>query len=193
MRFKSREAVGVVALLLVVGALAGWRWLGSPARTPLVFEEPREAAEGAAEGGEPAPITVHVAGAVLHPGVYTIKAGSRAVDALKAAGGAHPDADEHAFNLAQPLYDGQRIEIPYRRGDGPGPGAGRGESSSLININTATAGELESLPNIGPARAAMIVEYRERHGYFKSVEELTRVPGIGEKILASFRDLVTIY
>lgn len=194
MNLKGREMAGIVILLVVVGAVMGWRWFGSPSREPLVFEEPAPPPVEE-KGPEAAFIAVHVAGAVKNPGVYTLKEGARALDALQAAGGAHPEADEHAFNLAQPLYDGQRIEIPFKRGEGqdPEPGGIPDSSGALININTATARELEALPNIGPARAAQIVEHREKHGYFKSVDELTRVPGIGDKILASLRDLVTIY
>ncbi len=190
---KGRDVAGIVILLLVVGIALGWRWFSKPGTEPLTFEEPEAAPEEIIS--EPAVITVHVAGAVQNPGVYTLNEGARALDALQAAGGAHSEADEHAFNLAQPLYDGQRIEIPFKRGEEEGNvNGGNPESSSpLININTASARELEALPNIGPARAVQIVEHREKYGYFTSVEELTLVPGIGDKILASLRHLVTIY
>lgn len=189
MDLKRRDVVGMIILFSIIGLMVGWRWLKISGQEKLIFEETGSVLEEAIQEQEV--IKVHVAGAVQNPGVYTLKADARALDALQAAGGALAGADEHAFNLAQPLYDGQRIEIPFQRKEGEGQGGGN--ESQLININTAPAALLETLPNIGPTRAAQIIEYREQHGFFGSTDELAKVPGIGEKTLEALRDLVTIY
>ena len=182
--------MGVLILLLVMGAVVGWRWYGSSRPPEFAVEQEKPLLEREAAVEESPGITVHVTGAVRSPGVYTLEKGARALDALNAAGGPAQEADEHAFNLAQPLYDGQRIEIPFIREEG---NPGRGDGDRRININTASAKDLEALPNIGPARASQIVEYREGKGFFTSVDDLAQVPGIGLKTVEALRDMVTIY
>lgn len=192
MDFKRRDVMGILILLAIIGLMVGWRLHQVRGQAKLAFEKEGSVLVEAIQG--PKDIKVHVTGAVHAPGVYTLPADARALDALQAAGGPLTEADEHAFNLAQPLYDGQRIEIPFQRCAEDGAGGGQVKPGShLININTATAALLESLPNIGPTRAAQIILYREQYGYFGSVDDLAKVPGIGEKTLASLRDLVTIY
>lgn len=133
---------------------------------------------------QPSTITVHVAGAVRTPGVYTLSDGSRVQDAIAAAGGASAEAEIHRLNLAALLSDGQKIYVPAQdNNERSGPG--------LVNINTAGLKELETLPNIGPARAQKIIEYRELHGPFSSLEEITKVDTIGPKIFESIKDLIT--
>ena len=153
----------------------------------------------------PAVVVVHVAGAVVAPGVYELPAGSRADRALAAAGGPVADADPNALNLAAPLVDGSRIYVPAsRRGgssdDGPRGRSGRrgwtGEqfgtaATGPIDVNQATAADLEELPGVGPATATAIVTERDRNGPFLSVDDLDRVPGIGPTKIEALRDLVT--
>jgi len=132
----------------------------------------------------PLSIVVHVTGAVMSPGVYELPEGSRVVDAIQAAGGfAEGAADEH-LNLAAKLSDGQRIRVPWLSE------IKEGEGKALININTATAAQLQSLPGIGPAIAQRIVEYREKSGPFSRVEDLMKVSGIGPKVFANILDLI---
>ena len=139
-------------------------------------------------------IKVYVSGQANLPGVYELPADSRADDALRAAGGPTSQADLDSVNLAKRLSDEEQIHIP-----------GRGEVRSVGNmgstvssppgkvlINTATAEELETLPNIGPSRAKAIIEYREKNGPFARVDDLTNVSGIGTGILESIRDLVEV-
>jgi competence protein ComEA len=139
-------------------------------------------------------LVVHVAGAVNHPGVHTVKPGSRIVDAIAAAGGAAPDAEVDLLDLAAKVSDGQRIYVP-RQGDDPalagGGGDDGGNGSGPVNVNLASADELDALPGVGPSLAAAIIEYRQRHGPFSSVDQLLDVPGIGESKLASLRPKVT--
>lgn len=144
---------------------------------------------------EPAEIKVYVSGAVARPGVYSLRPGDRLEDALRAAGGPASDADLLAVNLAARLRDEQQVIVPAQN---PGGAAGAGASSPtvsqsatrLLDINTASAQALESLPGIGQELAVRIVRYREEHGPFPSVEALILVPGIGPKKLADVKDLV---
>lgn len=191
---------------------------------------PSESAQGGASGE--ATVRVHVAGAVNNPGVYTLPAQGRAVDAIAAASGAAADADLDRVNLAGALSDGVQIYVPHRgetaaptqiqpiggtanagqgnaangaAQNGPSQGgaqpqpartltpAGSAQKGSApVNINTATAEELQTLPRIGPAMAQRIIAWREAHGGFRSVDELDAVPGIGPSMLENLRPLVTV-
>lgn len=174
-----------------------------------------EAREPAAAAGSRGSVVVHVVGAVRAPGVYTLPAGKRVVDALAAAGGAAPDARLDLTNLAAPLEDGQKVYIPSERdaralqaagagaapwsqapweaasagagGDGQGPG-GR----TKVDLNRADAAALEALPGIGPALARRIVEYRKLHGPFRRVEDVQQVPGIGPSKFQEIRGRLTV-
>lgn len=137
-------------------------------------------------------ISVQVSGAILVPGVYDLDPNARVEDAIFAAGGAAPDADLAALNLARRLQDGEAIEIP-RIQPTPGPGTVVASfSAGRVNVNTASAEELDTLPGIGPVLAEAIIEYRTEVGTFGSVDELARVPGISARMVDDMRDLVTI-
>lgn len=177
-----------------------------------------EEREGVADAEQQEPATaqmhqvvfVHVAGAVASPGVVELPGDSRVVDAVRAAGGLRADADPDRVNLAAPLVDGQRVVVPVIGQPVPdevhlvappaapgspsgveGSGAG-GEQSPKVDVNTAPASELETLPGIGPATAAAIIAHRERSGPFRSVDSLIDVRGIGEAKLEGLRDLVIV-
>ena len=135
-----------------------------------------------------------VAGAVRQPGVFEFVEGDRVIDAIERAGGPLPKADLSLLNLAAPLADGTQILVP-KTGPAvagvPG-GTAPGSSGGLININSASATELESLSGIGEVLAATIVEYRDQNGPFASVEDLMDVSGIGPATLEEIRDQVTV-
>lgn len=136
-------------------------------------------------------IVVDLKGEVNRPGIYRLPAGARLYQAIKAAGGLTALAEQKQLNLAQRLQDGSAIYIP-RQGEmvsGPVSGQEMGEQQKL-NVNTATAAELEELDGLGPTRAKAIIKYREEHGPFQKVEDLQNVSGIGEKTLAKFRDQI---
>lgn len=166
--------------------------------------DPVVPASGAPAGpsapGAPGRVVVHVAGAVASPGVVTLPAGSRVADALEAAGGATADADTDQLNLARVLVDGEQVRVPRQGEDsstweappGPAQEAGAGSTGGLVNINTASATELQSLPGIGEALAQRIVDYREANGPFTSIDELTEVSGIGQAKLEALREEVTL-
>lgn len=153
---------------------------------------------------------VHVAGAVNSPGVVTLPPGSRINDAIAAAGGPAAGSDPGVLNLAAIVTDGQRIFVP-RPGEElprepagvaeagtPGPAAGggaagtKGAAPARVNLNTATAAELDTLPKVGPVLAQSIIDWRLEHGPFVTVEELDAVDGVGPKMLETLLPLVTV-
>jgi competence protein ComEA len=184
-RWKSlpRWKQGALVLLVLFLAAAGFFLLRPPGerKVEVIGTVPAE------EEGRPTEIVVYVAGAVKSPGIQRLPAGSRMADALERAGDPLPEADLEGLNLAQKLEDGQRVYVP-RRGQMPAGTA----SSGKVNVNTAPASELEKLPGIGPTLAARIVEYRERNGPFRRVEDLKKVKGIGESKLRELRDRVEV-
>lgn len=213
--WEPRRVAGlaVVVLLAAGAAVAGAVFLRphplppTEELLPLAGAAPGNPAPSAAP---PTPVTpstagelvVHAAGAVAVPGVHRVPAGSRVADLLAAAGGASPDADIDRVNLAAALVDGQRVWFPRLgepepplvvdpAGGAAGPEAGGGVPAGPVDLNTATAEQLDTLPGVGPATAAAIIEHRERNGPFRSVDALLDVPGIGDAKLAQLRDLVT--
>lgn len=187
----------LVAGALVVGMAAGaiW-WLTRQA--PLPVDEVLPVVDPAAvttTTAPPGPVVVHVAGAVVAPGVQRLPAGARVIDAVDAAGGFRPDADPSRINLAAELVDGTQVYVPAVGEAAPPSAAGAGVGGvddGLVDLNTADVEALDTLPGIGPATAAAIVEHRERNGPFTSVDELLDVRGIGQAKLAQLRDLVRV-
>ncbi len=147
-------------------------------------------------------IWVHVAGEVNNPGIYQLSAGERVADAVQKAGGPTSIAQVDAINLAQELQDGQQVRIPAEGEELPvqefapqtmDKAAGsKSEKGTLININTASAEELQKLPRVGPVLSANIVAYREENGPYAAVEDLDQVPGIGPSMLANLTPLVRV-
>lgn len=138
-----------------------------------------------------ADLYVHVSGAVSLPGLYRLRPQSRVFDAVAAAGGFADEADRDAVNLARDVSDGEQLHIPREGESEVAPAAGAGHDA-LVDLNSADIAQLDTLPRIGPALAERIVTWREQNGRFRSVDDLLAVPGIGEKMLASLRDLVRV-
>lgn len=149
----------------------------------------------------PAPVQqllVHVAGQVQAPGVYALPEGSRVQDAVAAAGGPLADGDSNALNLAAPVADGQKVTIP-KPGEpvpvdaiaGVGDSAG-GTPGGLVNLNTASQAQLESLSGVGPVLAQRIITHRETKGRFTSPRQLLEVSGFGPKKYDALKDQITI-
>lgn len=220
----SAESVQAVGAQQSPGAQPGAQSTVQPGANPSASAQGGASGEGT--------VRVHVAGAVNNPGVYTLPAQGRAVDAIAAASGAAADADLDRVNLAGALSDGVQIYVPHRgetaapaqiQPNGGTANAGQGNAangaaqngpsqggaqpqpartltpagsaqkgSAPVNINTATAEELQTLPRIGPAMAQRIIAWREAHGGFRSVDELDAVPGIGPSMLENLRPLVTV-
>jgi competence protein ComEA len=142
-------------------------------------------------------VTVHVAGAVRQPGVLELPAGARVIDAVEGAGGGLPDADLDRLNLAAKLVDGQRVlvikvGVPAPVADPASGGAAADPGTGPIDLNNATAAQLDTLPGIGPSLAEAIIAERDRRGGFRSVNELREVRGIGERRFADLRDRVSV-
>jgi competence protein ComEA len=141
------------------------------------------------------PIVVHITGAVPRPGVYALPQGARVQDAISAAGGFLAEAEKGGINLARALEDGEQLDIPFVEGYSPviptlaivAPPA-----TEVININTATTLQLDTLPGIGPTTAQKIVEYREQNGPFLSIEDIVNVPGIGPATYEDIKDLIWV-
>ncbi|MDR1775731.1 MAG: ComEA family DNA-binding protein [Actinomycetes bacterium] len=232
LRSLPTSARWLLAGLLIAAACWGlWRWKtggsGGVQTAPQAAIEIVDAADAAADpvdasgsdasaadadavGGltsSDSSVTVHIAGAVHHAGVYTLPAGSRVVDAVNAAGGMTAKAATTAVNLAEALVDGGQWIIPTKaqiRSDGAAGSTSTGSGSTTpstgdthgtagsVNINTADATTLQTLDGVGPVLAQRIVDDREQNGRFGSVDDLSRVSGIGDKKLAAIRGSVTV-
>jgi competence protein ComEA len=187
--------VGAAVAVLVLGAWYVSR--GGPPDAPAAAPAPIAVDDGGGGGGAGSVVVVHVAGAVRRPGVYRMRSAARVDDAVRRAGGALPKADLTQVNLAAKVEDGRQILVPRRV---PAPvGGGSGGTAAAptqpgvpLNLNVATLEQLDELPGVGPATAQKIIDYREEHGGFGSVEELGEVPGIGDVRLAALRDLVRV-
>jgi len=175
-------AVAVAVLLVLVIRHLGGGSSSAPVVTPV-----RAAAKPAAAKQ----FVVDVAGAVRRPGLYRLRSGARIDDAIVAAGGATAKAQLDAVNLAAPVADGEQVVVPSRgAGGAASPPTASSSPSAPLDLNTATAEQLDALPGIGPVTAQKILDYRQEHGSFHSVAELEGVPGIGPGRLAQLKGLV---
>lgn len=188
---------------------------GTAAAAEVSGDSPEETGEAAGEASTHAVqqphLVVHVAGQVHEPGVVSVPAGSRVVDAVRAAGGLTDAADQSTLNLARQLVDGERVwvgrpgeEPPVAPGPLPGAGPGGGGAGGAggsvgaggpaapLDLNAASQADLEELPGIGPVTAGQILAWREEHGGFSSVDELIEISGIGERTLARLEPLVIV-
>jgi competence protein ComEA len=191
------ELVGLVALLAVTLGGAGLWYVRSLPRPVEVATAPSGGTASAPAWPSPSPevvVLVDVAGWVRRPGVYEFTEGARVIDAIDAAGGARSGAVLEALNLAAPLTDGTQILVPREGQEGvaPAPVTGGAVAGGLVNVNSAIATELEELPGIGEVIAQRIIDYRTENGPFATVDELLDVSGIGDAILESIRELVTV-
>lgn len=185
------EVLGLVVLLA-----------GSLALTAVLWFRPAPAGERASvpdvvPTGH-ALVTVHVTGAVQRPGLVELPEGSRVADAVALAGGLSPDAAPAGLNLARPVADGEQIAVPVvpAPGDtgasgGTPPAASAFRPDGRLDLNLATADDLEKLPGIGPVLAERIIAWRDEHGPFHDAGQLREVPGIGERTFQNLADLVT--
>lgn len=184
------------ALLLVVGY---WWWQGR-ARPIVTLPEVTATISPVAAPTPAADVTVHVRGKVRDPGIVVLPAGSRVHDAIEAAGGLRPGASSGSLNLARMLVDGEQVAVgvrdaaPSQAGGSARDASGTttGGVTALVDLNTATASELESLPGIGPVLAGRIVQWRVDNGPFTDVEILGEVSGIGDALMAQLRPLVRV-
>lgn len=178
--------------------------IGDDSSTTAPASDAPDAAEGDAtdDAADAVAVVVHVAGAVVQPGVYELPSGARVRDAVVAGGGPTSSADWNQLNLAARVSDGSRVYVPAIGEELTGPLVSGGAptdspsdptatAAGPVDVNRATVDELDSLPGIGPATAAAIITERERNGPFLTVDDLERVPGIGPAKLDAIRDLAT--
>jgi competence protein ComEA len=207
------DAMGTTVVRLGAGALVGalvvaavaWTLLAGPGAHAsgrvddgALPRAPARAAPPSTSDG-PAEVVVDAAGAVVRPGVYRLGSAVRVSDVLAAAGGPAPDADLDQVNLAAQVSDGQWVYVP-RKGEhppaaltgGPAPPGSAGAPTQPVNLNSATAEELDALPGVGPATARAIVAWREQHGRFARVDDLLKVRGIGPAKLDALRSEVRV-
>jgi competence protein ComEA len=189
----TRIQIAVVVAVMVLAVIGGvWYGGRDPDAVPVDLIAPVGEAEVSDVSEAPGleSVTVHVAGAVLRPGLVSVATPARIADAIAAAGGAAASADLGAMNLAAVVADGDRIHVP-EKGDSPVP-PGEETASGEVDLNRATVVELQALPGIGPVIAARIVAHRTDNGPFAAIEDLLDVPGIGESRLAELRAAVRI-
>lgn len=198
------SVAALILVVVVIAAVGVWRHAASRERAQAFAQSSSEGVESGsapvAAGPSPsAPpsageraddVVVYVSGAVASPGVLTLPASSRVIDAITAAGGATPEADLESINLARILVDGEQIRVGVV-GETPPPASSAAGSTAgttaCVRLATATEDELQTLPGIGPALATRIISYRATHPHLSSVEELDDVPGIGPSLIEKLR------
>jgi competence protein ComEA len=185
---------GLAAILLLAAAVTFMRGRGGEASPPAPIVTSSAVTDGVG-GVVPAqdePLVVYVTGAVRKPGVYQLAQGKRVVDAIEIAGGVTAKADAITVNLAALLIDGEQVLVPeaFTPGAGAAPTGAGPSSSGLVHLNSADVTALDALPGVGPATAQRILDWRDAHGGFKTVNDLLEVPGIGPAKLEALRDFV---
>lgn len=191
----------VVAALIAAAVIGAGLWAFLPSPSPIhvpadffaqVDPQPQQfAAEAEVAPDGQARVFVHVAGAVIAPGLVELEATARVAEAIDTAGGAHPDADLSAVNLAETVADGQQIYVPTQEENSPPAGAGGPSEGGVVNLNTADEAALQELPGIGPVLAERIVQFRESNGPFAKVDALQQVPGVGPALMEQIHPLAT--
>ena len=189
---RGRRRLGLgAAIVVVLAALAVTVGIGILRSSSAPVEAVPIEHGNETDAAAPASLYVHVSGAVAAPGLYMLHEDARVVDAVAAAGGFAAEAERGAVNLARPLSDGEQLVVPIVGAAAPASTGGVA-ADGRVNLNTADATALDTLPRIGPAMAERIIAWRDENGGFTSVEDLLAVPGIGDKMLESLRDEVMV-
>ena len=191
----------LIAVVVLIAAVGVWRHAATREHSHTLAQSSseREENEAAAVATGPSPsapapagertddVVVYVSGAVASPGVLTLPASSRVIDAITAAGGATPEADLESINLARLLVDGEQIRVGVVGESPPVASEAGTPAGTCIRLATATEAELQTLPGIGPALATRIISYRATHPRLSTVEELDDIPGIGPSLIEKIR------
>lgn len=189
LRWRVSAGVVIIATLGVVALGIGISFVTNATQTqelPAELQSTAQAQITAELTVTETLLTIQLSGGVGKPGIYSLPAGSRVIDAIMAAGGLLDGVADCGVNLAREIRDGEQIVL------GNSCDSGSEGTSTLISLNSATAAELDALPGIGPTLAERIVSWRESHGGFSTVEQLNEVPGIGDKLFSGLAELVTL-
>jgi competence protein ComEA len=198
------------AVLVVIGGIYYVYIYDVPSTNPTAekIDHNLKTDAGTKEAGnkkvEPEKIIVDVKGQVKLPGVYQSSVGERVIDVITRAGGLTENADERGVNFAEHVQDEMVVYIPAKGDEGqtvvepvggsiPSPGGSSSNNQGKIDLNKADVNELQTLPGIGPAKAAAIVEYRGKSGKFKAIEDLKNISGIGDKTFEKLKDLIAVH
>lgn len=185
-KLRRNRIVGIIVIAAVIACTAGYYFVRQRENRDALLTSAEVSGQEKSGEASNSEIVVHVAGAVNQPGLVNLKSGARVADAIEAAGGATADADTDALNLAQQLEDGEKITVPSKNAEASG------SSGGMININTATAEELQTLPGVGEVLAQNIIDYRTENGGFSSTEDIKNVDRIGDKLYEKIADKITI-
>ncbi len=189
MILEKREWIIIVIVAFILGVIVGHYITKLNTKEEILLNQNQEK------------IFVQISGEIKYPGVYEMFDGDRVFQLIEKAGGFTENADINSVNLSKKLIDGERVVIFAKKELNNDQNSINQTSSSLItqsnkrnliNINTATQSELESLPGIGPTLAQRIIEYRETNGYFQTIEDIKKVSGIGNKKFEAIKDLITV-
>lgn len=189
LRWRVKAGVVIIATLGVAALGIGISFVTNATHTqelPTELQSSAQAASTAEQTVTNTLLTFQLSGGVREPGIYSLPAGSRVIDAIMAAGGLLDGVDDCGVNLAREIRDGEQIVL------GNSCGSGSDGTSTLLSLNSATGDELDELPGIGPTLAERIVSWRESNGGFSTVEQLNEVPGIGDKLFSGLAELVTL-
>ena len=186
--FSPRALKATITVLAVVAFGTYVFSSGVGSENKVTIAKPQSESQQDADIKHPR-IFVHVAGSVKSPGIYQLDSGSRVYDAVLAAGGFTAKANQASVNMARALNDGEQLLVSSSSGPQSFESA---QASSLISLNQASASQLEELPGVGPALAGRMIDWRTANGGFKAKEDLLNVAGIGDKLFASVKDLVTL-
>ena len=197
------SVAALIVVVVLIAAVGVWRHAAAREHSQALAQSSseREESEAAPVATSPSPsapasasagdrtdaVVVYVSGAVASPGVLTLPASSRVIDAITAAGGATPEADLESINLARILVDGEQIRVAVVGETPPAASEAGTPAGTCVRLTTATEAELQTLPGIGPALAQRIISYRATHPRLSSVEELDDVPGIGPSLIEKIR------
>lgn len=202
-----KDKIKAAALPVVIGLAVIFFWFyGAGGEEPELKDKPiqpseelSETAEQSLESGEAGDIFVDIDGAVKKPGVYKVSEGTRLFQVIELAGGLTDDASTQSLNRAEAVYDGQKITVyssdtgGYSQEDaGSGIPAEKGITGGKVNINTADSVTLQTIPGIGPSKAARIIEYRDSQGRFKKIDDIKNVTGIGDITFENIKDYITV-
>lgn len=189
MILEKREWIIIVIVAFILGVIVGHYTTKLNSKEEIQLDQNQEK------------IYVQISGEIKYPGVYEMLDGDRVFQLVEKAGGLTENADVNSINLSKKLIDGEKVIIFAKKelnneqnliNQTSSSLTTQSNKSNLININTATQSELESLPGIGPTLAQRIIEYRENNGYFQKIEDIKKVSGIGDKKFEAIKDLITV-